>query len=136
MRFYLTARYSRHSEMQAYAGSLSALGHEVGSRWHRRDYEASKDIESELEFSRRLADEDYYDLSYSDAIIAFTEGPDTPGRGRGGRHVEFGIALQASKTCIVIGPAENIFYTLSQVYQFDTWEEFKEALEGGTFNRG
>jgi len=33
MWVYLAARYSRHPEMQQYAADLTAMGHEVCSRW-------------------------------------------------------------------------------------------------------
>lgn len=42
---------------------------------------------------------------------------------RGERHVEFGIALASGKKCVVIGPAENVFYCLEGVERFDTWNE-------------
>lgn len=134
MRFYLAARYSRHPEMRAYMSNLFALEHEVSSRWIAGDHEAP--ATASLEKRQQYAEEDYYDLKSSDAIIAFTEEPDVAGRGRGGRHVEFGIGIEAGKLAIVIGPRENVFYCLSQVYRFDTWEEFLEALKEGEFKRG
>lgn len=43
---------------------------------------------------------------------------------RGGRHVEFGMALALAKRCIVIGPRENVFHLLPQVEQYDSWEQY------------
>lgn len=51
------------------------------------------------------------------------------GRNRGGRHVEYGLALAShlsvpqTKYVVICGPAENVFHTLPQVPRFATFLE-------------
>lgn len=47
-------------------------------------------------------------------MISFTE-PPRSGASRGGRHVEYGIALARGVRVIVVGFRENIFHWLPQV---------------------
>lgn len=49
---------------------------------------------------------------------------------RGGRHVEYGIALALEKAVIVVGPQENIFHLLPQVEHYPDWPAYLEALDG------
>jgi hypothetical protein len=60
--------------------------------------------------------------STADIIILFSEKSGISHRG--GRHVEFGLAIGLKKRLIVIGPRENIFHCLPQVELFDSWEDF------------
>ncbi|MGC9156287.1 MAG: hypothetical protein ACP5HZ_11660 [Ferrimicrobium sp.] len=62
------------------------------------------------------------DLTSADAIVAFTETQRTPTRG--GRHVEFGIAIGMGKQLFIVGPLENLFYVLAEDTQFDDFDEF------------
>jgi hypothetical protein len=62
------------------------------------------------------------DLAQSDCLIAFTERPPS-GPGRGGRHVELGIALANGLRTMVVGWQENLFHTLVEFYP--SWEEAK-----------
>ena len=46
---------------------------------------------------------------------------------RGGREVEFGIALAGAKKIWVVGPRRNIFHRLAE--NFTTWEDLWEAID-------
>lgn len=49
---------------------------------------------------------------------------------RGGRHVEFGIALEREIPIFVIGPRENIFhYMLTRVQHFENLDDLRAALK-------
>jgi predicted alpha/beta hydrolase len=123
---YLAARYHRYPELQGYAQRLEALGYPVTSRWIRGDHEhrAHGLAETDL-YLPQWAHEDYEDLMAAQMVVSFTEGPGTsPGRSRGGRHVEMGLALASYKACVVIGYRENVFHWLPQVDFYPTWEEF------------
>ncbi len=129
MKIYLTGRYSRISELNQYAKELSENGHTVTSRWlhgfEQTDEEAVAVINAEdsiPEIGARFAQGDLEDINEADAVIAFTERPRS-NQGRGGRHVEFGIAVALEKGLIVVGPRENIFHCLPQVEVCDTWSE-------------
>ena len=115
MRIYLAARYARRAEMERYAAQLNVSGHTVDARWIVDDGEKAE---------RTCAIEDFEDIDRADVLIAFTEPPDipdTPGASRGGRHVEFGMAVALKKPVIVVGPRENVFHHLPAVQQLDSW---------------
>ena len=70
-------------------------------------------------------------MEAADALIAFTERPRAE-LTRGGRHVEFGMALAWRKRVLVVGPRETVFHTLGQVEHFWKWgPQVIEALTGG-----
>jgi hypothetical protein len=127
MKIYLAARYPRFLEMQDYAAMLESLGHVVTSRWIRGSHSLEGVRSSQVaEECTRLAIEDYTDLFDAECCVSFTEAPVIP-HVRGGRHVEFGIALVLKKRLIVVGHRENVFHYLPQVEFYKTW---KEALAG------
>lgn len=125
MKIYLAARYSRHPEMRQYRGELERLGHVVTSRWINGEHQMaestmfSSEGVTEVE---RFANEDFDDLMKSDCVISFTEAPRSH-TGRGGRHVEFGIALGNGMDVIVVGHRENVFHYMPEVMFFETWED-------------
>ena len=127
MKIYLAARYSRHKELQGYAYQLIADGHEITSRWiwggHQID-DAGLSVEAQREERERFATEDTDDLMNSEICINFTEIPRST-NSRGGRHVEFGIALGLMKRCIVVGPRENVFHCLPEVEIFNSFSSIR-----------
>lgn len=124
MRAYLASRYTRREELLQYAKVLQ-LQHSwvVTSRWllghHERDSTNLADLQL-------WAEEDYEDVLSCDTLIAFTETDTT--YSRGGRHVEFGMALGYGKALIVIGPRENVFHNLPQVEHYDSFYQFERHL--------
>jgi hypothetical protein len=130
MKVYLAARYSRYPDLQHVARELVAMGHEITSRWIKGDHQISDaGLSSEAKaFERaRFATEDLADLLIADCCISFTETP----RGtnsRGGRHVEYGIALGLAKRLIVVGPRENVFHCLPHVEVYPAWADCRDAL--------
>jgi len=121
VRIYLAARFDRSGEMLNVAGALSGAGHFITSRWiHGR--QNAPDLVSAVE--------DIEDLSEADCLVSFTERP-TEGvswAARGGRHVEFGVALAMGKRLCVVGPRENIFHHLPRVEVFRSLAELIDAL--------
>ena len=121
MRIYLAARFDRSIEMLEVAASLARAGHFVTSRWiHGR--QNAPDLVSAIE--------DVEDLADADCLVSFTE---QPNRGvswaaRGGRHVEFGVALVTGKRLCVVGPRENIFHHLPRVETYTTVAELIAGL--------
>lgn len=133
---YLAARYSRREELCGYRDKLSELGYLVQARWldgkHQLDAvgtpigESGEHLvesgSSEASILRsKFADDDFSDVSGADIVISFTEPPRVSSKNRGGRHVEFGIALGLGKRVIVVGHRENIFHWLPQVEFCHTW---------------
>jgi nucleoside 2-deoxyribosyltransferase len=144
MKAYLAARYSRHEEMQEYARQLEAIGVQVTSCWingsHQlmangeplgRDREAmfEADEPSMRQQRAEFAQQDLQDVLAADVVISFTEQPRQLNSSRGGRHVEFGVAIAAHKWCMVVGYRENVFHNLPQVEFYETWPEAFEAIK-------
>lgn len=139
MKIYLAARYSRMEELKGYADELAAAGHVITSRWIRGGNGIPETAAVDME-SQRFALEDYRDLSAADTVISWTEPPRVESTARGGRHVEFGLALAMGKRILVVGPRENLFHTMPGVHQFDEWgpavfealyeSEFTKAVRG------
>lgn len=147
MRIYLAARYSRRLELCAYRAILEAAGHSVEARWLNGGHQIS-DVGTPIgEHGERLvegddgstdvrsaalrsqfATDDYTDVMTCDCLIAFTE-PPRSGHSRGGRHVEFGLALAWNKRVIVVGPRENIFCWLPHVEHFEAFEDAVACLK-------
>lgn len=131
MKIYLAARYSRHDEMRGVRDVLSAFGHEVTSRWidlHGGQLENSYTpdvLNAEPERCGVFGRHDVEDLLAADVVISFTS---HGGGGKGGRHVEHGIAIGAGKRVFVCGPRENIFHTLPQVQHYPSWRHLIAAL--------
>lgn len=132
MRWYLAARFGRRDELKQHRELLRSNGHEVNARW--LDLETDMTAPTSTE-EKRINDAimDAEDVSKCDGVLSFTEDPDNPnivGRGRGGRHVEFGMALALNKRVVVIGPKENIFHWLPNVEVYEDLETFldEEAM--------
>jgi len=63
-----------------------------------------------------------------EVVISFTEHPRST-NSRGGRHVEFGIALGQMLRVWIVGPRENVFHCMEEVRQFDSWTQAREQLQ-------
>lgn len=125
MKVYLAARYSRKDEMREYADRLQRADHHVTSRWVEVKHNV-EDIDRERELASRYALEDSEDLTAADAVVVFTE-PPRKELTRGGRHVEFGMALALQKRLFVVGPSENVFYALPQVEVYSSWDQLFDS---------
>lgn len=124
MKFYLAARYSRREEMARNALELAELG--LGTTecaWLSGDHEwdGSQEPGEQLARAQQFALDDLRDLMAADIVVVFTEQPASGGRNRGGRHVEYGLALAGRKHVLIVGPAENVFHTLPFVPRYADW---------------
>jgi hypothetical protein len=120
MKIYLASRYSRLEEMQLVSQVLGSMGHEVTSRWIMGGHQISDrglNEGAQETLRQRFAVEDLEDVVAAECVISFTEEPRSS-LTRGGRHVEFGLALGLGKRLIVVGPRENVFHCLPQVEVF------------------
>jgi hypothetical protein len=155
MKIYLAARYSRREELCVYRDQLRTLGHDVQARWLNGEHQLANDgapigengealVEGTLRSGERLSEheqsaratelrsrfalDDWEDVNAAELVISFTEPPRSKAN-RGGRHVEYGIALANKIRVIVVGYRENIFHWLPQVEFFATWEEAFPSLQ-------
>lgn len=128
MSFYLAAQFSWKEAIALKKQQLESMGFHVTSTWTDEEAKANcslKDFNGD--YHAAMAARDLREIEEADVLVLFTVDPDTMTR-RGGRHVESGYALGKGKQVIVIGPQENIFHHLPQVRQFDTWDDFTQAI--------
>lgn len=129
MNVYLAARYGRRLEMQAVALRIERRGHTVTSRWINGDHD-TLDGDATPYQQRLWAEEDIEDIQAAGVLLTFAEAPGVAGAGRGGRHVELGVALGLGLTVIVIGPAENVFHHAEGVIQCSDMGHVLDVLDG------
>ena len=123
MRAYLAAAYGRKQEIQAAAAYLELKGMEIISDWHQELYAPGIDMRTLTgAIIRGLAEKDLEQLADCDTMVFFAE-PQTQQPPRGGRHVEFGIALALGKRIVVVGERENIFHHLPGITTVDSIEQ-------------
>lgn len=129
-RIYLAARYSRHPEMRGVRDVLEALGCEVTSRWidmHGGVLTQSIGpgrLNADPERACPFAEADLDDLRLADTVISFTS---ADGGGKGGRHVEFGVAVGLGKRLVLVGPREHVFHTLPSIEWHPDWAHLVQA---------
>ena len=154
MKIYLAARYSRREELCEYREQLHALGHEVQARWLNGEHQLSDTgtpigehgaalVEGHLRSGEHLSEheqseraaklrakfamDDWEDVNAAELVISFTEAPRSKAN-RGGRHVEYGIALANKVRLIVVGYRENIFHWLPWIEFYETWPQALEVI--------
>jgi nucleoside 2-deoxyribosyltransferase len=129
MRIYLAARYSRRNEMRAYEAILAAEGFDVQAEWITGKHDDTLE-----EDCARI---DLAEVDAADVVISFTEPPgEVIGRGRGGRHVEYGYALAKGKVCFVVGYRENVFHFVDQIRFYPKFMDALVGLRGIRFING
>jgi len=139
--YYFAARYSRHAELRNYRRQLTVgvPGSVVTSRWidcHDGELYASytpEVLNATPEDCWRHGQADLEDLARAEAIVWFTG---DGGGGKGGRHIEHGVAIAYNDNhpmltasggpfrLIVVGPRENIFHCHPATEVYPTWLEF------------
>lgn len=123
MRVYLSARYDRLGELALYRDDLVSCGIVCTSRWLDG---------STLEQTTEHALVDLEDVRAADVLVAWSEEPVEFSResfaARGGRHVEFGVALERRIPIIVVGPQENVFHWAPGVAHVASWAEALATL--------
>ena len=124
---YLAAAYSRKPEIAIAAERLEAFGIKVISSWHKERYNPKISIKSLNDNAlASIAGIDLNELALADTLIFWAEPHDSQPP-RGGRHVEFGIALAYKKHIIVIGERENIFHYFPGITCVNSLEDIINA---------
>jgi nucleoside 2-deoxyribosyltransferase len=125
MKIYLAASFIRYQELRGYAAELRIAGHTVTSRWLEDNHQMNDNTNPSQ--AAQFGLEDWADVKAADCVIVFTD-PPRESTSRGGRHVEFGIALEAGKALVLIGDPENVFQWLPQVHRFQDFNDILERL--------
>ena len=128
MKLYLAAKFEQKMEMRKIRNFLQNDGHEVTSRWIDVEHEEDSSHTVTDADRREYAAMDVADVLAADALIAFSNPRSEPAIG-GGRHVEFGIALQAGRDIIVVGPiGEHIFHWCQDIIHVDNVDDLATML--------
>jgi hypothetical protein len=126
---YIAGQYARRDELRIYQHSFLGRNIHVTSRWLMEDAALNHSLtEFDPEWKRLTALKDYWDIQRADTLIFFAEEPEQQPR-RGGRHVEFGMALALGKKVLVVGGEENIFHYMPQVKHYSSFEQLIGELD-------
>lgn len=130
MRIYLAGRVSKRPILQEWAALLEQDGHEIVSRWSKRnsnhvsvDGLSPRAADAERE---RYAREDIEDIERCDCMLSLMEEPRS--NGRGGRHVEFGFGLALGRPQVIVGERETVFHHLPGVHHCHDFEQARLLL--------
>ena len=126
-KVYIAAPYSMKETVAAEAAELQAVGIECTSSWVKERHAATVQM-GDLTHDEHLtyALQDVEDVLAADLLMFHIDPTKTIVRG--GRHVEFGMAVMINRISrkmpiFVIGEdRENIFHHLQYVIHFATWE--------------
>jgi nucleoside 2-deoxyribosyltransferase len=123
MNVYLAAPYSMKDTIRERAAELRRLGITVTSSWIDEPHKPSTQMhELSHEEHQKYAKQDIDDIVHADIFVFHTDPTGTIVRG--GRHVEFGMALMHGIPVLVVGMEyENIFHHCSKVHHFASWTE-------------
>lgn len=105
--------------------------------WSIKDFNDVKEADTLIAFSEDLTVPTARPENNFSGVAKVGFGHGTPGLGearlmvpalwaRGGRHVEFGLAVAWEKRIVVIGPQENIFHWLPMVEHYPNFDTFIE----------
>jgi len=129
-RIYIAARFSRRAEANALGHHLKARDGIITSRWTKPDCDhvmpTGLSRQAEDGERQRFALEDVDDVRAANWTISLMEDPRS--NGRGGRHVEFGLAIAFGHRLTIIGPRETVFHHLPNVEHFETADAFIASL--------
>jgi len=133
-KVYIAGFFDTRVRLRPYRDALNAMGdYRVLSTWldETKDNNETYTVKGEGKLLLRsrqddltfFAIRDVAEVKQSDVFILDTI-DETP---RGGREVEFGIALTRHIPRYRVGPARNVFHYLVTAH-FDTWEELLDFL--------
>ena len=119
MKIYFAGRYRDADIFRALGETLKRNGHEIVSRWIYLNRRAGRAFEViPVEEKAEIAREDVEDVHACDILVLLSTPIITIPAGRGGKHVEFGIALALGKRICVMGARENVFHWYHRVELF------------------
>jgi hypothetical protein len=134
LKIYLASQYSQKEHTLNYARRLDELPHvSITSRWVHEPHDPYIQMhELDDHVLAATAMTDLQDIMASNTMVFFSQDPSTYTM-RGGRHVEFGVAIAIGCLVCVIGPRENIFHYLDlpdRIKHFETEHACFDFLQG------
>lgn len=119
--FYIAGFFDTRDRLIPWRDELRKRGYQVLSSWLDEGNVSYAGVDDE--YRRRCAVRDLREVRLCEVFVLDTI-DETP---RGGREVEFGIALARGITTYVVGPRRNVFHYLAD-RQFNSWEDFLAFL--------
>lgn len=114
-RIYIAGAFESQGRLRRRRYEIEQLGHTVVSTWLDEEGSPNPSAADKLAYAKR----DLAEVIRSEILIVDTEDTNV----RGGREVEYGIAIAMGKPVYVVGPVRNVFHALADGI-FETWEEF------------
>lgn len=124
-KIYLAAHYARNAEMRDIRDELETYGHKVTSGWIDQhggkltEALGERELNGNPDLGTPYALKDIAGIMSSDVLVSFT------GNGRGGRHVEFGVAWALGKSLVIVGNREHVFHCLPGIEWYPNWSEMR-----------
>lgn len=126
MNFYLASTSEHGPELEQVRYKLEHMGHIVVSEWHKPENIRIQQFDKLFGIYRMgWALKDVRDVKKCDILVHRNPGP---GSGKGGSHVEYGMAYTLGKTIVVIGEPSNVFQYLPGIINFPNWDELYNYL--------
>lgn len=124
---YLSSRSARRNELLVIAEECRQAGFKVASKWL---WAAPADVGDPVA-AAAAAQKDLDGLREADLFVGFTESVATNPAGRGGRHLELGVALALGQRVVLVGPEpEHVFHSLPEIERYRDWAEARSAVLG------
>jgi hypothetical protein len=124
MRFYLTARHSRGSELRSRASVLILHGQSVTTGWldEKPDmYSTVFNVVGKFEENADTAEQRIMEINDCELFIVFTEAPDGP-HGEDGPEGEIDYAISQGKRVFIVGPLPDALVSNETVTGFPDWQ--------------
>ena len=136
MKIYIAARFSKRHIAHRLGKTLATLGHTIVSRWSLpdADHVAPQGLSRQATDSdrRRFALEDMADLRRADCLILLGESPRN--NSRGGRLVEFGVAIAYGHRVMITCQRETVFQCLPEIEFYADEASLVRQLEAEWFH--
>lgn len=115
MKIYFAGRYRDAAVFRHMGDGLREMGHQIVSSWIYTNRRAGRNFEDiSDEEKATIAQEDVDDVLSCDVLVLLSSDG-----GRGGKHVEFGIAIGAGKRICVLGQKQNVFHWLLRIEEYN-----------------
>jgi nucleoside 2-deoxyribosyltransferase len=115
-RIYLAGMFDAQKRLRDVRENLEMMAeYLVIGTWLDEEGTATPDVATAAQYAKR----DVAEVLLADTFILDTLDVNP----RGGREVEWGLALMSGKTLWLVGPRRNVFHHLAHK-QWDSWQEF------------
>lgn len=120
MNIYIAGKFEAQTRLREIRDRIRAVGDDhVVSTWLDEESTSEPTPQNAANYAKR----DIAEVAEANLFILDTQDNNL----RGGREVEFGVALAMGLALWIVGPPRNVFHHLANA-QFDTWDAAISAL--------